>query len=94
MISVLTNLLIPAAAPSLAPISARQNMLILSASSCASALVVILGSTVFVKVDVIAVAVFEEFSTDERVTSLVDKMAFKELAVAASNPFMPSLELS
>ena len=94
MMSVPTTLLISAVAPSLAPIAARRKMLILSASYCASALVVISGSTVFVEVDAAAAAVFEAFSTDERVTSLVENIAFKELGVSASNPFMPPLELS
>ena len=76
VMSVPTTLLIPAAAPYLAPIAARRNMLILSASSCASVLVLISSSTVFVEVDAAAVAVFEAFSTDERMTRLVNTMAF------------------
>jgi hypothetical protein len=94
VMSVPTTLLIPTAARFLVQMAANRNMLIMSASSCASVLVVISGTTVLVSVDYAAAAAFESLSTEERETNLVDRIAFKSLGVLVSNPFMPSLKLS
>ena len=88
------TLLTPAAAPSLAPMAARRNMLIMSASARASVFILISGPIVFVEVDAVATAVFEACSTNERVSSLVNRMAFKSLVGPAINPYMPLVEFS
>ena len=64
------------------------------ASSCASGLFLISGSTIFPDVEASSVAFFEALIVDIRLTSLVDRMAFKALVGSTSNPFMPSSELS
>ena len=51
-------------------------------------------STVLVEVDSLAAFAFESLSTERRETNLVKKIALRSLGVWASNPFMPSLELS